>query len=66
ADYADLILASRLQSYSGTNASRNYPSLDDLPAYTRLGLGELGISERAPILAEANEEIAAVQRLLAA
>ncbi|MDN5848779.1 MAG: HDOD domain-containing protein [Nitrococcus sp.] len=64
ADYADLILASRLQSYSGTEASRNYPSLDDLPAYARLGLGELGISERAPILAEANEEIAAVQRLL--
>ncbi len=64
ADYADLIIASQLQSYSGTEASRHYPSLDELAVYERLGLAELGISERAPILEEAQEEIAAVQRLL--
>lgn len=64
ADYADLIIASQLQSYSGTEAGQCYPNLDDLPAYARLGLVELGISERAPILDEAHEEIAAVQRLL--
>ncbi|MCO6439640.1 MAG: HDOD domain-containing protein [Nitrococcus mobilis] len=64
ADYADLIIASQLQSYSGAEASRHYPSLDELPVYNRLGLAELGISECAPILEEAHEEIAAVQRLL--
>ncbi|EAR22444.1 predicted signal transduction protein [Nitrococcus mobilis Nb-231] len=64
ADYADLIIVSQLQSYSGTEASRHYPSLDELPVYERLGLTELGISERTPILEEAHEEIAAVQRLL--
>lgn len=65
ADYADLIIASQLQSYSGTDMGRRYPDLDGLPAYARLGLANLGISERAPILKEAHEEIAAVQRLLA-
>lgn len=64
ADYADLIIASQLQSYAGTEASGHYPSLDDLPAYARLNLSEVGISARAPILEEAHEEIAAVQRLL--
>ncbi|HET8702150.1 MAG TPA: signal transduction protein, partial [Nitrococcus sp.] len=63
-DYADLIIVSQLQSYVGTEASGRYPKLDDLPVYVRLGLGELGISERVPILQEAHEEIAAVQRLL--
>lgn len=64
ADYADLIIASQLQSHSGTEVSRDYPDLDGLPVYARLGLAELGISESAPILEEAHEEIAAIQHLL--
>lgn len=64
ADYADLIIAAQLQSYAGTPAAADYPSLDSLPVYDRLGLAEVGVSESEPILDEAREEIAEVQRFL--
>jgi HD-like signal output (HDOD) protein len=64
ADYADLIIAAQLQSYAGSPDASRYPDLDGLPVYSRLGLAELGISESEPILDEAREEIAEVQRFL--
>lgn len=64
ADYADLVVSAQLQSYAGTAEAASYPDLDSLPIYSRLGLGDVGISESEPILEEAREEIAEVQRFL--
>lgn len=64
ADYADLVIAAQLQGYMGTEAASQYPDLDGLAVYARLGLADLGVCESKPILEEAREEIAEVQRLL--
>ncbi len=63
-DYADLVIAAQLQSYAGTPLAQDYPGLDSLPVYARLGLADVGVSESEPILDEAREEIAEVQRFL--
>jgi len=64
ADYADLVIAAQLQTYAGTADAGRYPDLDGLPVAGRLGLAAAGITQREPILEEAREEIAEVQRLL--
>lgn len=64
ADYADLIIAAQLQTYAGTADADRYPDLDSLPVASRLGLAGAGVSQREPILDEAREEIAEVQKLL--
>lgn len=64
ADYADLVIAAQLQTYAGTADAGRYPDLDSLPVATRLGLAGAGITQREPILEEAREEIAEVQKLL--
>ncbi|MBA1146267.1 HDOD domain-containing protein [Ectothiorhodospiraceae bacterium WFHF3C12] len=64
ADYADLVIAAQLQSMAGTSDAAKVPSLEQIPAYNRLGLAEIGITESEPVLEEAREEIAEVQRFL--
>jgi HD-like signal output (HDOD) protein len=64
ADYADLVIAAQLQSYAGTPEAARYPGLESLSVYARLGLADVGVSDSAPILEEAREEIAEVQRFL--
>ncbi|PWG61143.1 HDOD domain-containing protein [Spiribacter halobius] len=64
ADYADLVIAAQLQTYAGTPDAGRYPDLDGLPVAARLGLAAAGVTQQEPILEEAREEIAEVQKLL--
>jgi HD-like signal output (HDOD) protein len=63
-DYADLMIVAQLQILAGGGASAALPRLTEVPAYEKLGLAALGISDAAPILDEAREEIASVQGML--
>ncbi|KAB7628473.1 HDOD domain-containing protein [Alkalilimnicola sp. S0819] len=63
-DLADLVIVAQLQSVAETAEASRYPLLSETPAYRRLGLDALGISDSTPVMDEAREEIAEVQRLL--
>lgn len=67
-DYGDLVMTAQLQAmHAGPRgAVAGVPALSETSAYRRLGLEALGISDAAPIMQEAREEIAEAQRLLIA
>ncbi len=60
-DYADIIIVVQLQIMA---AQEGIPRVAEVPAAEALGLPLLGITDVAPVLDEAREEIAEVQRLL--
>ena len=62
--YADLVVIAQLQSFAGTADASQYPALTEVPAFERLGLAEVGLSDENSLLDEAREEIAEAQRLL--
>ncbi len=63
-DYGDLVVVAQLQALSSGPGGRDLPAFTDTPAYARLGLEALGITDGASMLEEAREEIAEAQRLL--
>lgn len=65
ANLADLVLLARLHSYVGTPKMRQCPRINAIPAYSKLALGELGPDDSLQALAEARQEVAEVQQLMA-
>ncbi|MCP3870041.1 MAG: HDOD domain-containing protein [Gammaproteobacteria bacterium] len=63
-DYCDLVLAAHLHSFSGTKKAETLPTLDQVPAYTHLGLGELTSTYGLKIVDEAEDLLDHAQSLL--
>lgn len=72
ADYCDLVMIAQLFSFMGKQIGRDTPTLDarelpeltTLPAYHKLGLGELPPENSITILQNAKEEIAEAMHLV--
>ncbi len=63
-DYVDLVLVSQLHSFVGTPQIRNYPRIDEIPAYGKLLAGQLDADTSMGILETAKEEIWQIQKML--
>ncbi len=64
ADYVDLLVIAQLHAYVGTSRSTQLPNIDDVPAFSKLALGELTPQKSLCILHEAEEEIRVVENIL--
>ncbi|MCG7963701.1 MAG: HDOD domain-containing protein [Candidatus Thiodiazotropha taylori] len=64
ADYADLVIVAQLHTFIGSPAMSNLPSLDQVPAFERLNLGELTPKLSLKILDKADEKIAHAEAML--
>jgi len=65
ADYTDLILVAKLHTYIGREHHRNdLPQLYELPAFLKLGLDQYDPETGLSVIADANEQISEVRRLL--
>lgn len=63
-DLCDLIQVSKLQSLYGRKASSNLPKIDEIPAFSKLALGDLNKELTLSILENAQQEIADIKALL--
>ncbi|WP_428606448.1 HDOD domain-containing protein [Sedimenticola sp.] len=63
-DYCDLVIIAQLHSYIGENKAQHLPSIDEVPAHSRLELGELTPHMSLKILEQAKDQIAHAQSLL--
>ncbi|MCW8908769.1 MAG: HDOD domain-containing protein [Sedimenticola sp.] len=65
-DYCDLVIIAQLHSYIGSNMLRgqHLPAIDEVPAHTRLELGELTPRMSLKILEQAKDQIAHAQSML--
>ncbi len=64
ADYCDIVIIAQLHSYVGTPMMTRLPAIDQVPAYAKLALGELGPRKSLKVLEEAREEVSEVHKLL--
>jgi len=65
-DYCDLVIIAQLHSYIGSNMlrGRHLPAIDEVPAHSRLELGELTPRMSLKILEQAKDQIAHAQSML--
>jgi HD-like signal output (HDOD) protein len=63
-DYCDLVIIAQLHSYIGDNHYQHLPSIDEVPAHSRLALGELTPHMSLKILEQAKDQIAHAESLL--
>lgn len=63
-DLCDLVIIAKVHALSAGTGSADAPDLDQVPAWTRLGVGEWTELHRLKILEDAKTEIAEVRRLL--
>ncbi|MCG8427612.1 MAG: HDOD domain-containing protein [Chromatiales bacterium] len=63
-DYCDLVVIAQLHGYIGTKMARNLPGIDEVPAHTKLSLGELTPAMSLQILEESKELLAHAESLL--
>ena len=63
ADLADIILIARLHTYVGTPKMRQCPSINSIPAFSKLPFGQLGPSQSLLMLEEAREEVETIKKL---
>jgi HD-like signal output (HDOD) protein len=61
ADITDLLILARLHSFVGTPHMRKLPRLNQIPAFAKLDLGELGPKESFEFIEEAKDEIKQIQ-----
>ncbi|PVV21485.1 MAG: cyclic nucleotide-binding protein, partial [gamma proteobacterium symbiont of Ctena orbiculata] len=66
ADYTDLVIVSQLHTFIGSDAMKQLPTLDQVPALKRLNLGELTPKLSLKILDKAEEKIERAQKMLTA
>ncbi|MBL3590152.1 MAG: HDOD domain-containing protein [gamma proteobacterium endosymbiont of Lamellibrachia anaximandri] len=64
ADYSDLVIVAQLHSYIGTPEMKTLPTLDRLPAFQKLDIGDLTPELSIQILENAADQIAGAQALL--
>ncbi|MEO1897111.1 MAG: hypothetical protein ABGX36_04750 [Cycloclasticus sp.] len=60
----ELILIARLHAMIGSQAFKECPPLDEIPAFAKLNLGELGPDGTLQILIDSQQEINEIQRSL--
>ena len=65
-DYCDLVIVAQLHSFVGTPRMTSLPTLNELPAFTKLPLGELTPQNSLKILDEAQEQIRTAETLVVA
>ena len=63
-DYCDLVIIAQLHSFIGTARAAKVPAINEIPAHTRLALGELTPQLSIKILDEAKDQIARAEALL--
>ena len=63
-DYCDLVIIAQLHSFVGTELALSAPAINEVPAHSRLALGELTPRLSLKILDEAKDQIAEAQALL--
>ncbi len=63
-DYCDLVIIAQLHSYIGDNKGHHLPAIDEVPAHSRLELGELTPRMSLKILEQAKDQIQHAQALL--
>ncbi|MCO7227191.1 HDOD domain-containing protein [Pleionea sp. CnH1-48] len=66
ADLADLITLARLHSYIGTSAMKTLPRINEIPAFHKLSLGEVGPSQSFEFVDIAKERIQQIRQALVA
>ena len=66
ADLADLITLARLHSYIGTSAMKTLPRINEIPAFHKLSLGEVGPSQSFEFIDMAKERIQQIRQALVA
>ncbi|MBL3601000.1 MAG: HDOD domain-containing protein [gamma proteobacterium endosymbiont of Lamellibrachia anaximandri] len=64
ADYTDLVIVAQLHSYIGTPEMKTLPTLDKVPAFQKLDIGDLTPELSIQILENAADQIAGAQALL--
>lgn len=63
-DYADLVIIAQLHDLIGTAQLQDLPNLDQVPAFNKLGIGQLTPELSIKILDKAEEKIARAEALL--
>ena len=63
-DYCDLVIIAQLHSFVGTSKAFSAPAINEVPAHTRLALGELTPRLSLKILDEAKEQVGHALSLL--
>jgi len=66
ADICDVVQLAQLYSYIDTPAMALHPTLDQIPAYSKVPLGRLGPKMTVKVLDEARADIAELQKILGA
>lgn len=64
-DLGDIILIARIHSVIGSPQFREYPTMTEIPAFGKFSLGEFTPDQSLALLADAKEEIAELNQLLA-
>lgn len=65
-DYCDIVQLAQLHSFVGTPDFSRHPRINEIAAYRKMTVGELGPSQSLQVLDEAKEDIRDMIRLLAA
>ncbi|MBK1722781.1 HDOD domain-containing protein [Thiocystis violacea] len=63
-DYADIVLLARLYRLNQNESRGPLPRYDEVPAFSKLGLGHQDAGESVDVIAEAGEELSAVMAML--
>ena len=63
-DYCDLVIVAQLHSFVGTPRMAGLPTINELPAFKKLPLGELTPQNSLKILDEAEEQIRTAETLV--
>jgi HD-like signal output (HDOD) protein len=64
ADYADLVIVAQLHGFIGSTKMRELPTLDQVPAFKRLELGELTPQKTAKVLETADDMLDRLRAML--
>jgi HD-like signal output (HDOD) protein len=66
ADMADIVMIARLHSFIGTPLMAKLPQINEIPAFSKLPLGELTPGQSLKLVVEARQEVAQLEQLLGA
>ncbi len=64
-DYCDIIIVAQLHALAGQAEAKNQPRLDEVPAFTKLALGQLTPELSIKVLEQAKEQVKETINLLA-
>ncbi len=64
-EYCDIIIVAQLHALAGKPSARQYPQLDEVPAFSKLALGQLTPELSIKVLEQAKEQVEETINLLA-